>query len=112
MENLKASVRHTVDGHEELGVWNSWAVEAIRILDRIKVNQKGVGMISCFYFICTWAWARSIGRRRGIPNFFFTYEIFLWPKVAIVSRVVRMHGIMGRLGLMPLLDPGFEVVGS
>jgi hypothetical protein len=31
---------------------------------------------------------------------------------AIVLCIVRMRGIMGQLGLMPLLDPGFEVVGS
>jgi hypothetical protein len=31
--------------------------------------------------------------------------VLLWPKAAIVLRVVRMHGIMGRLGLVPLLDP-------
>ncbi len=37
----------------------------------------------------------------------------LRPKAAIVLREARVHGIMGRLGLMPfLLDPGFEVVGS
>jgi hypothetical protein len=41
MENLKESLRRAVDGHEELGVWNSRAVEAIQILDRIKVNQEG-----------------------------------------------------------------------
>jgi hypothetical protein len=38
--------------------------------------------------------------------------IYLRPKAAIVSRIAYMHRIMERLGLMPLLDPGFEVVGS
>jgi hypothetical protein len=36
----------------------------------------------------------------------------LWPKAAIVLHVACMHGTMERLGLMPLLDPGFKVVGS
>jgi hypothetical protein len=37
---------------------------------------------------------------------------FLQLKAAMVSHVARMHGIMGRLGLLPLLDPGFKVVGQ
>jgi hypothetical protein len=37
---------------------------------------------------------------------------FLWPKAAIVLRVARMRVIMERLGLVPLLDPSFKVVGS
>jgi hypothetical protein len=41
MENLKELVRCAVDRHEELGVGNSRAVEAIRILNRIKVKQEG-----------------------------------------------------------------------
>jgi hypothetical protein len=67
MENLKELVWRALDGHEELGAWNSRAVEAVRILDRIKSTGRAVGMISCLYFICTWAWARSIGGRSGIP---------------------------------------------
>ncbi len=50
MENLKELVRRAVDGHEELGAWNSRAVEAIRILDRIKVNREGGGNDLLFVF--------------------------------------------------------------
>ncbi len=67
VENLKESVRRAVDGHEELGAWNSWAVEATWILDRIKVNWEGGGNDLLFVFYCTSAWARSIRGWRGIP---------------------------------------------
>jgi hypothetical protein len=50
MENLKESVRRAVDGHKELGAWNSQAVEAVRILDRIKVNREGGGNDLLFVF--------------------------------------------------------------
>jgi hypothetical protein len=50
MENLKESMRRAVDGHEELGAWNSWAEEAIQILDRIKVNREGGGNDLLFVF--------------------------------------------------------------
>jgi hypothetical protein len=43
MENLKESVRRAVEGHEELGTWNSRAEEVIRILDKIKVDREGGG---------------------------------------------------------------------
>ncbi len=50
MENLKESVRCAMDGHEELGAWSSRAVEAVRILDRIKVNREGGGNDLLFVF--------------------------------------------------------------
>ncbi len=50
MENLKELVRRAMDGHEELGAWNSRAVEAVQILDRIKVNQEGGGNDLLFVF--------------------------------------------------------------
>ncbi len=51
MENLKELMRRAMDGHEELGAWNSRAVEAIWILDRIKVNREGGGndLLIVFY---------------------------------------------------------------
>ncbi len=50
MENLKELVRRAMDQQEELGAWNSRVVEAIRILDRIKVNQEGSGNDLLFVF--------------------------------------------------------------
>ncbi len=55
------------------------------------------------------------GNQSPSPLFFsinIFVAVFLWPKAAIVLRVAHMHGIIGGLGLMPLLDPGFKVGGS
>jgi hypothetical protein len=40
------------------------------------------------------------------------FDCVIAPKAAIVLCEACMHKIMGQLGLMPLLDPGFEVVSS
>ncbi len=40
---------------------------------------------------------------KGVIIFHNCIVALLRPKAAIFSRVVRMHGIMGRLGLMPFV---------
>ncbi len=39
-----------MDRHKELGAWNSRAVDAVRILNRIKVNWEGGGNDLLFVF--------------------------------------------------------------
>jgi hypothetical protein len=67
MENLKKLVRRTVDRHKELGAWNSRAVEAIRILDRIKVNREGGGNDLLFVFYLHMDMGKIHWREEGDP---------------------------------------------
>ncbi len=67
MENLKELLRRTMDGHEELGAWNSRAVEAIRILDRIKVNLEGGGNDLLFVFNLHMGMGEIEWREEGDP---------------------------------------------
>ncbi len=80
MENLKESVRRTVDGHEELGAWNSRAVEAVRILDRIKVNREGGGNDLLFVFYLHLGMDEIHWREDGNPmiNRICKIEIFFY----------------------------------
>ncbi len=67
MENLKELLRHAVDGHEELGAWNSRAVEPIRILDKIKVNWEGGGNDLLFVFYLHMGMGEINWREEGDP---------------------------------------------
>ncbi len=80
MENLKESLRRAVDGHEELGPWNSRAVEAIRILDRIKVYRDGGGNDLLFVFYLHMGRGEIDWREEGDPiiNRIYKIEIFFY----------------------------------
>jgi hypothetical protein len=67
MESLKESLRRAVDGHEELGAWNSRAVEAIQILDRIKVNREGGGNDLLFEYYLHMGMGKIDWREEGDP---------------------------------------------
>jgi hypothetical protein len=67
MENLKELVRRAMDRHKELGAWNSRAVEAIRILDRIKVNREGSGNDLLFVFYLHMGMGGIHWREEGDP---------------------------------------------
>jgi hypothetical protein len=45
MEKLRDMARRAMDGHEELLTWNARAEDAIRVLDGIKVDREGGGVI-------------------------------------------------------------------
>jgi hypothetical protein len=91
MENLKESVRRAVDRHEELGAWNSRAVEAVRNLDRIKVNQEGGGnLLFVFYLHLGMGeihWREDgdpmINRICKIEIFFYVRDIWVTVKIGI-----------------------------
>ncbi len=66
-ENLKELVRHAMDRHKELGVWNSWALEPIRTLDWIKVNWEGSGNDILFVFYLHMGMGEIHWREEGDP---------------------------------------------
>ncbi len=67
MKNLKELVRRAVNGHKELGVWNSRAVEVVRILNRIKGNWKGGGNDLLFVFYLHLGMGEMDWREEGDP---------------------------------------------
>jgi hypothetical protein len=88
MENLKESVRRTVDGHEELGAWNSRAVEAIRILDRVKINQEGSGNDLLFVFYLHMGMCEIHWREEGDPMIERIYKMEIYIYIFYVRGIV------------------------
>ncbi len=124
MENLKESLRHAVNGHEELGAWNSRVVEAIRILNRIKVNREGSKNDLLFVFYLHMGMGKINWREEGDPminriykieNFFyvrdFVFSIFFcvcffllwdveWDRMSIRASYLQNPTIVGFLFLI------------
>jgi hypothetical protein len=89
MENLKELLRHAVDGHEELGAWNSRAVEAIRILDRMKVNWEGGGNDLLFVFYLHMGMGEINWREEGDPM--INRISPCWSDLRVIIATLRTH---------------------
>jgi hypothetical protein len=77
-----------MDGHKELGAWNSQAVKAIQILDRIKVNWEGNGNDLLFVIYLHMGMGKINWREEGdltinriykIENLFYVGDSFSVP---------------------------------